>query len=153
MGRRASTLVCAAVLLLAGAIGHSHAGELHDAAAAGDLETIERLLAEGVDVDQEGIASPLFFAARAGQVDAVVLLADGGADLDRTSKWGTSLHIAVSRGHIEVVRVLLEKGADPSLSSTVADFGRTGSVASLPRGWARANSRPITKLWAAAGGR
>jgi cytochrome c len=115
MNGKISTLALATMLYLSMASDRAAAGELHDAASAGDLEAIKRLLADGVDVDQKGIASPLFLAAREGRVEAVALLIENGAEVDFLSRWGTPLHIAARRGHLEVVRLLLDRGADPTI--------------------------------------
>ena len=134
MGRIASTSFLTVMLSLHFGFGAADAGELHEAAIAGDLEAIERLLADGVDVDEKGIASPLFLAARSGHAEAVSLLIENGADINFESKWGTPLHIAVSRGHLSVARVLLEEGADPNIpggddeTAPIHDAARKGSV-------------------------
>ncbi len=61
--------------------------------------------------------SPLIYASRAGQVEAVKLLLRRGADVNRqtTEMRSTALHRAAVAGHAEVVRLLLEAGADVSI--------------------------------------
>jgi outer membrane protein assembly factor BamB len=57
----------------------------------------------------------LVTAAIAGDVAAVRRMVDGGAAVDSADRWGsTALAFAASEGHVEVVRFLLERGADPS---------------------------------------
>lgn len=57
--------------------------------------------------------TPLYCAARAGNVDAVYYLADQGAEPDLPQKRGSSaLHVSSFYGHPEVVRCMLESGAD-----------------------------------------
>ena len=59
MNRGIRTPVLALALCAILASNTARAGEMHDAAAEGDLEEIKRLLAEGAEVDQKGIASPV----------------------------------------------------------------------------------------------
>ena len=59
---------------------------------------------------------PLHDAARKGRVSEVVALLAGGADVDAendhsSTRW-TALHIASHGGHADVVRVLVDAGAD-----------------------------------------
>lgn len=51
--------------------------------------------------------------------DLVILLLDHGADLNQFGRYYkyTPLHVASSQGHTEVVKLLLEKGADPTIPS------------------------------------
>jgi ankyrin repeat protein len=66
---------------------------IHDAAVDGDVETVRQLLAEGTSVDQ----------------------------FDTTDRYGrktTALFKATMAGRIEVIEVLLEAGANPTLRSS-----------------------------------
>ena len=48
--------------------------------------------------------------------EIIELLADSGADLNaRNSRKQTPLHVAVNKGHISIIRVLLKNNAHPSL--------------------------------------
>ena len=40
----------------------ARAGPIHDAAKAGDIEQLEQLLAQGADINQGGLATPLYYA-------------------------------------------------------------------------------------------
>ena len=86
-----------------------------DAALAGDVDVITRLLDEGAEVDETGIAGPLYFAIQRGHTDAALLLIKRGADVNRQSKFGTPLHISSRKGNAEIVQALLERGADPAV--------------------------------------
>jgi len=90
--------------------------KLHDAAKAGEIETVRSLLAQGADVhakDQYG-ATALHEAAAHGRKDVVELLLSKGADVNAADVKGlTPLHQAASNGHAAVVKVLLDNGADP----------------------------------------
>jgi len=98
------------------------------AAMVGDVERLGAILdghPEQLSLDGRGQAercevhpssgyTPLIYASRAGQVEAVRLLLRRGAEVDRqtTEMRSTALHRAAVAGHAEVVRLLLEAGAD-----------------------------------------
>ena len=87
-------------------------------AARNAVDTVRQLLADGHPADQrdaDGL-TPLMWAARAGAVDAMRVLLDGGADpnaRDRRHGWTPLLH-AIHKRRIDAVRLLLERGADPN---------------------------------------
>lgn len=48
--------------------------------------------------------------------EVIALLAESGADLSaRNKRRQTPLHVAVNKGHVSVIRVLLRHGCHPSL--------------------------------------
>lgn len=94
------------------------AGPLGNAAKSGDIGQIKQLLAEGADVNEPGLATPLFYAVQRNHTDAARLLIERGADVNRASTWGTPLHEAAKRGNAEIVALLLEKGADPTVTAS-----------------------------------
>lgn len=100
-----------------------------DAVTRGSIATLERLLADGADVDAADAhgQTGLMLAAAAGDARVVTWLAAHGASLDVTAKFGLSaLMLAVIRGHAETVRALLAAGASTSLRATAAGFaGKT----------------------------
>ena len=64
-------------------------------------------------------AEALWDAARAGDVARVNAALAKGADIDAKSRYGvTALMFAADKGHIEIVRLLLEKGADTNVQDT-----------------------------------
>lgn len=68
-------------------------------------------------------------AARKGDVAAVKAFLDKGVDVNTKTRYGaTALSYACDKGHTEVVRLLLERGADPDVKDTF--YGAT------PMGWA-----------------
>jgi len=73
------------------------------------------------DVAQEQIrkTNPLYYAASFGLTDVVRLFLESEKDVDLNALGGraisTALHVATYRDHIDVVRLLLERGADPNL--------------------------------------
>jgi hypothetical protein len=73
------------------------------------------------DVKYERIrkTQPLYYAASFGLTDYVRMILESQKDIDLNAMGGrahsTALHVATYRNHIEVVKLLLEKGADPNL--------------------------------------
>src|SRR4051812_17273120 len=60
-----------------------------------------------------GGGTPLILAARQGNLDAVKVLAENGADLNKPAGDGsTAMVVAIQNGHYDVARYLVEKGAD-----------------------------------------
>ena len=89
---------------------------LEEAAASGDLATVQLLLQSGADVnyrDHDGW-SAIHRAAEEGHYDVVSLLLKHGANVNGISSYGTSpLHCAANGGHNEIVNELLRYGANP----------------------------------------
>ncbi|XP_030641040.1 cortactin-binding protein 2 [Chanos chanos] len=109
---------------------------LHIAAAHGQHGCVEMLLAHGADVEREcvGGRTPLFLACERGSAECVKALLDAGADRSQiTSDSCTTLHVAVSLGHVGVLQLLLyhpspvpalghhahDSHPDPSLASSL----------------------------------
>jgi Ankyrin repeats (many copies) len=93
--------------------GYDATHSIHDAAHAGDVDSIKHLLEEDVDRVREWGASrmqPLHFAASPAAAETLVSY---GADIAaRTDRQETPLHFAARNGHLDVVKVLLRYGAD-----------------------------------------
>lgn len=92
-------------------------GALSEAALEGH-EVVARLLLErGANpnlADPYEFKTPLMAAADAGHASIVCLLVAHGARVDDADDYGeTALCRAASRGHVAVVRALLDAGADP----------------------------------------
>lgn len=88
---------------------------LFEAVERGDLQSIQRLLDEGVSPDAVDLANdnPLMAAVREGQLEAARLLLDRGAwvdSIDIDDRYST-LTLAVVRGDVPMVRLLLSRGA------------------------------------------
>lgn len=115
---------CFLIVLLSSALSvlseGSFAGVLHDAAKAGDLEQVQRLVVEGVDVnegDKNG-ETPLIVASLEGQGEIANYLLQRGARIDATNASGLSaLHAAAYGGHTDIARLLIAKGAAVNDSS------------------------------------
>ncbi|MDO8388927.1 MAG: ankyrin repeat domain-containing protein [Actinomycetota bacterium] len=90
--------------------------QLHNAAMRGDLEEVQRLLEVGSEVDGQDRRgfTPLHFAAQASHV-AEKLLAAGASTNVRDAYGNTALWTATfnSRGHGDLINMLLAHGADP----------------------------------------
>ena len=103
--------------------------ELAEAARNNELQTMERLIAEGVSADaKDRYGRPaLARAAEGGHLDALKLLRRHGANLDATdSTFGwTALIWAVHNGKADCAEALLEWGADKDAAD---DKGWTAPV-------------------------
>ena len=103
-----------------------------------DLVAIDTQLASGADInarDEHG-QTALMNAARDGRTSVTVVLLAGIA-LNHHAKYGlTAVMLAVIRGHAEVVRVLVEAGADLTLVGTGAPgfLGKTAAALARDRG-------------------
>ena len=99
---------------------------LHEAVEQGDVEMVKILVAAGADVNAEGFMSrtPLTLAAEEGATEIMQILLGSGPDADTpadgedkeaasTPSIGSeALYTAVEKGDHEMVRLLVEAGAD-----------------------------------------
>jgi ankyrin repeat protein len=126
------------------------------AAAQGHADVVQALLEGGADVHarsaawtqlwqidpaelvhpdlrraiDHGGSTALLFAARAGELAAARALIEGGADVNDASAYGTSATVlAAHSGNEELVRLLLERGANPD----AAEAGYSALHAALLR--------------------
>jgi len=95
--------------------------DVFEAAAFGDVDRLAVLLGEEPSIvtaySGDGFTA-LHLAAFFGRFEAAALLIERGAEVDAFGRgWmtGTAMHSAVSRLQSEVVRILLEAGANPNL--------------------------------------
>ena len=92
------------------------AGDLHDAAQAGDVETVKTLLASGAEIDETDYltGTALHIAVGQGHDGIVKVLIDHGADLDAKSELNgaRALHMAADFDERAIIGLLLDHGAD-----------------------------------------
>lgn len=93
--------------------------KLHQAADAGDVAAVRRLLAEGIKADSAGKYGEnraLYGAICRGNAEMVEVLLQAGASLQRGFAKDSSkpIELAVKQGNLEVVKILLNHGADPT---------------------------------------
>lgn len=108
-----------ATIVLAGLLIIVHqtavAGQIHEAAKRGDIQTVRDLVQKGAkineDLDEYG-ATALHWSAVKGHRDVAEFLILKGAIVDQKNRDGdTALHLAVAFGHKDLVQLLLAKGA------------------------------------------
>lgn len=104
----------------------SQRNALHDAAKQGDDLIVQRLIAEGADINVKDVdgKTALHFAAEEGNESVAQILLEHGADVNakslargimETRKFlggRTPLHWAASHGHEGIIRILLDYKAD-----------------------------------------
>ena len=99
---------------------------LHLASQRGHAAAVARLVQAGGRVGAVTATGvqPLHLAAQAGSAQTVTALLDGGADRDARDKTHarTPLVFAASSDRLDVVAVLLARGADAKATTTVIDY-------------------------------
>jgi ankyrin repeat protein len=95
--------------------------DVFEAAALGDVDRLAELIGDEPSLvtsySGDGFTA-LHFAAFFGRYEAAALLIERGAEVDAFGRgWmtGTAMHSAVSRLQSDVVRILLEAGANPNV--------------------------------------
>ena len=81
------------------------------AARARHLDVVRALIAEGVDIDAQDqtCSNPFLYGCINDDPELVTLMAEAGADLKRLTRMGgNGLTPAAEKGHLDVVRYLLE---------------------------------------------
>lgn len=95
-------------------------GTIYSAAVLGEVDLltkhISRLVGQSLDIPDESGMTALHWASLYGHVDAVQVLLDNGADLDRLNDGlNSALMIACSCGHENVALLLISRGADVTI--------------------------------------
>lgn len=96
----------------------AHAGPLTDAAEQGDLDTVRRLLQEGIDVNEPELdgTTALHWAVHANDIGMAELLIAAGADANARNRVGAPpILTATINGNAEMLTLLLAAGADPNM--------------------------------------
>jgi ankyrin repeat protein len=116
--------------------------DVFEAAAFGDVDRLTELLGDEPSLvtsySGDGFTA-LHFAAFFGRYEAAALLIERGAEVDAFGRgWmtGTAMHSAVSRLQSDVVRILLEAGANPNVRQSAGwtplhSSGANGDLASV----------------------
>jgi len=112
-------------------VGRGAKMDIRHAAALGKIDVMKSLLEETVGPAM--LEEALTFACIRGQTEAAALLSEHGAKGDVLVTPGgqtprTALHEAANRGHVDIVKILLAKGANASIVEP-----RWGGT---PAGWA-----------------
>lgn len=117
----------------------------------------ERALLAGAKVDYRLVGRPLIFEyIRHDKLPAVRFLLDHGADIRATTEIGrrTPLHEAALYGHLEITRLLIERGADVNAKNVRGEpplFYAEGGLIAGPR--PTASHKEVAKLLRAHGAR
>ncbi|MBT8476854.1 MAG: ankyrin repeat domain-containing protein [Alphaproteobacteria bacterium] len=93
------------------------AADIHKAARKGDLEDVRALIANGADLSEldKAVGAALHWAAARGHSDVARELIEAGADPNQEGHGPdrlTPLHLASSGGHLALVELLVERGAN-----------------------------------------
>lgn len=114
-------------------------GASHCFQATAQDQPAEPAATQSVDADK------LWNAARTGDIEVLKAELDAGVPVDAKTAYGsTALCFACDRGHVEIVKLLLERGADPEVKDTF--------YSATPLTWAQSNGhRELITLLLAAG--
>ena len=122
------------------------ANDVWDAAFIGDVDTVKKAVADGMDVNARNPASgdPLLFTASLmGHTDIVAFLLAKGADINVQNREGnTSLHVAAFLGRAEAAELLLKHGINvhtrnvhggTAMDNTTLDWNTTQAILNMIR--------------------
>jgi ankyrin repeat protein len=121
-----SIALCLAMSMASGGVAAADEPAIVGAARAGDLASIQSLLAAGTPADtpDENRCTALNWAAYEGHLAIATALIEKGATIDsRCNKAGwTPLMNAAAKGHLEIAALLLDHGADINARSRDGGF-------------------------------
>jgi ankyrin repeat protein len=120
---RTKIVVLFALLALSPSV---RAGEIHDAAKAGNLEQVKQLLAGDralINTTDEFGRTPLHWACRGVHFEVVKYLVENGADVSAVDVNGiVPLSSVASRAHLEAVTFLIDNGARLNDRDKISEF-------------------------------
>src|SRR5438270_10957434 len=93
----------------------THAAEIHDAVKAGNLAEVKRLIADGVNIDEQDSdgQTALHIAVIEKRMEIVPWLLEQHASVHAAMRNGdTPLHVAGRHGRPRIAAMLIEAGAD-----------------------------------------
>ena len=108
-------LVAALILMVSGLSYRNQAAKLVQASLDNDLPEVERLLAEGTDINRQvsNGSTALMAAAHKGYLEVARRLIEARADVNLTTQTGmTALMYASWKGYNGMAKLLLDNGAD-----------------------------------------
>jgi uncharacterized protein len=92
---------------------NNSATPLYIACYGGNIECVRILIKYGVRLTCEGDYNPLCMASRKNRLDIIKLLIESGMDVNiSTSKHPSALYEAAIGGHVNIVKYLIDRGAD-----------------------------------------
>ncbi len=94
--------------------------QLIEAAKAGNIEDVKRLLEQGAEVDAQDYyrETAMMWAARKGHLKIIEFLVGKGADVNARNNYGwTAIMNAAWRGRVDVVEFLANKGVDVNVKN------------------------------------
>ena len=94
---------------------------LHVAASHGKLEIVKRLIDLGVDINLRGgtfNGGAIKNAASNGNIEIVEYLLSCGAKMDVSEPERNPLYGAITNGHVDIARLLIERGIDIKIKYT-----------------------------------
>ena len=128
----------------------------HDAVQDGNLDQIEKLLESGTDVNTSSQGLPgIIQSVINGNIEVVQFLIEKGVNVNQLESYNgnaggwTALHYAAESGNMNLVRLLLENGADP----TQADISGMTPYDSAKIQRLKSDYRELLRLLKSKGGR
>lgn len=121
MGKLVLAVAIGVAVILAGAVFGAEAAEpknLRQAAYLGDVESINKFLARGDDINgaNKDRRTPLYYAIQEDELEAAKVLLEKGAKPDIADCNGmVALHVAALNGDMVAVRLLVGHGADVNI--------------------------------------